>query len=1547
MRASFRISRALRCFVCLALGLQLLLVSAGRTGYAQRIIPRRGLSTQSSDPSDAFPTNHKLARQLLTAQEELAAKNYKIGLRRLGLILGAEGTRRSTDTGGAGEDFFFTATPEDISSFRSLKSTALELIAKLPPEGLKAYEELYGRQAQVQLQAATAPTDLEGIADVSRRFFHTFAGYEAVYLLATHHMDHSRPLAAARGFARLRQYPSAAVRWNPTLLVKEAICWSRIGQAGKSAELLALLRQDHPQAAIELGGEQLRLFGESKAEQKALERLFSSPPPHSASDLEQWTMYGGNPTRNAAQVDVFPLVRPRWQIPTVDNTAVREIVADWEQLVRQAGDLSIPAVQPLIVDGKLIVKTVGDKNISTGSKIRAVNLQNGDILWQTSPDAGFDPMPPKPNMPGASPASVPNLVRDTVTNQRVWHDQTFGNLTSDGRLVFSVEELGAFRPSRQALSAPLRPFNILRAYAVLGGKAEWEIGGPPGSFTLPMAGTFFLGPPLPMGGLLYCLGEQNRQVKLIVLDADSGEFQWSQNLATVNSDNRSLSKDFWRRVTGIGPAFSQGILVCPTGVGGIIGVDLENRSLLWHYLYRDERGVSKHFNKFRFAPFQLRLLPGQDGNHWLDSTPIIATDRILITPRDAPELYCLDLLTGKLLWRKPKLDRLQIAGVMDQKAIVVGRGEIEFFRMDDGSPELREPIILPPPSGRAVLAGGKLLVPLSTAELLSVDVEHGRVVGRTPLRSGVVPGNLLCHREMIVSVGTDSISGFDDLEHAEESIRTRLAKNPDDGNALLARAEILFQKGELAQAAADLRRILGQNDERSTRELLRDVLLAGMKTDFATFRGSIDEIETLLGSPDQEIDDILKNAQTDIAFHYDEFSKVPGLFAAQEKTALYLRRLGRGQAAAGDVPAALDAFFRYASSEDEHAFDKVDSTVAVRRDRWFGAQISGLMKTLPVDQRKEIDQRVEAELAAALKPLRAEALRQFLTRYGSHPAATKARRAMVDALAEGVGPLESEFALLRLHDSKDQAQVAYSTAKLASLLLDAERISEATRYLHALESRWADTVALNGKTGQELVASWRRDDPRVEREFSVEPLWPTGSVKVLEQPNSNRPPVVSNRVIVVETRNSPDRPLSLHWHSKSRTLSATNGLTDEVWKLTLEGQGRSGAEFRTPYARVNGNLTLLMAGAKIIAIDTLGWNGEHQARVLWDKTLVDPYRSTGNPSFSQNFTAIDRRGRGLGMIGPVTEDSLFYQEGRTIVAVEPLTGERLWQRSGFDYRSGMFADEDRLMVVAPQARTARFYARIDGSFLGARPYLSGLQQIAVWDGHMIGLQYSDEKLSILSRHVWTGKDDWNHEFSNRSLYTRVGHNELAVLQPDGRFAIVNIHDGSLVIETKIKPELESQSIAVQASAENYVLIVNHPTEARTKGLVQRRSRWDVLVNGTVHGIDRRSGTPRWSRQISNQAIDLNQPSDLPILTFSSRVSTKPRTPQSGFELVCLDKRTGEIAFKPEPSRNGVIFGYQADVENKTVQIDLIKSSIQLTFNAEPSEEKPKPQEAQP
>ncbi len=1537
LQMTFRRGRMACCMAVLLVHLTLLSYPAA----AQQFIP--GTPVPATSPADVFPQDSKLARQLTMAQEELAAGNYRVGLRRLGLIVGSEPIRGNADVQPISEDHFYSTNPEDLTSFGSLKAAAREIIAGLPPDGLEVYEDLYGRVARVEFDSALADADMDKMAEIARRYFHTAAGYEAAYHVAAHHMDHGRPMAAVRIYMQLLKQPRAADRWEPMLSTKAAVCWARLGRASEGADVLAALKNRAAPDQIVIGGARRPLFPHANTDTEQLAELFG-PPRTTSRDIDDYKLLGGNHERTQVQADSFPFMQPKWQSPATENIGVREVLTRWMEALADAEDLSIPAVRPILVGDLVIVKTIGDEAVPTGSKIRAYDLHTGALVWQTTPDATFDPMRPSPQFHAAPLPSTPEIKRNTVAEQRAWHDHTFADLASDGETVYSIEELDVLRTSNGMVTAPLRPYNLLRAYNAHTGKAQWEVGGGPGEAALPLAETFFLGPPLPLEGRLYCIAEQDRHVRLLVLNPDTGQLLWAQSLFALSSDRQTLVLDIWRRMAGLSPAYSQGLIVCPTGLGGVIAFDIENRQLQWHFTYRNDSAAARRNSRFSVTTRAQRIMPGQEEQRWLNTTPLIAGGRVLVAPQDTREFYCLDVLTGKLLWRKQQLDRLQIVGVHDDRVVVLGKDEIEAFDIETGHRVFEQPVPIPRPSGRAVLAGSKVLVPLSTAELLAVDLTTGTVARRAAAPDGSVPGNLLCLPEVIISHGLTSMMVFEDLDRAKLRVAQTLETNPRDLEALLARAEIAQQEGDLDAAIEGFRQVVAVTDDLAPKTKLLDLLLAGLQADFPAYESDMGEIVALLDDVQPLNTESVADATPPAAVTPDVIDREMAALSQPDRRAVFLRSAGQGYAAQGNVAAALKAYLEYAEADRGDWFDNLQSNWGIRRDRWFAARVAELIRSASPEDLALINRQAERELEAALNPKQAAGLRRFVTRYSGHPLAEKALRAMVDATAEGIRPLETEFALLRLRRSPDDATAAFATAKLAALAIDFDRYADAAGYLKDLRTIWGDTLIWDNKTGRELVASWS-EDPLVSRRLGGKSPWPLGRVDVNDEKKATPTRAIGQPVDVLEVRERQSPPLTLEWSppkdTSSVTLIARSGDTKPVWSIEVP-TGAGGRINFNSYARACGDLTVIMSGNEILAIDALGWRSgtggddsqTPSGQVLWRRYLDGPYPRPASASRSNSAWGVDSRGRRMGELGPVTPRGVFYQSGRSLFAADPMTGETLWQRGGIEHNSRLFADDDRLMVVSREGKTAAYYSMIDGRELGTRDYISGKQLVAAVDGNVLSLAFIDDQLVMQMQHLWSGDILWKREFHLRSHYVRVGHDEIAVLQPDGQLTVLNVADGVVVFETEITYVPGTKSLAVLPSDDIYAVIVNHPTRGQGSRSAVPSNHRQIPVNGTVYGIERRTGKLLWSQTVEGQAFDLRHPTEIPLLVFANRVVPLVRASRFSFALLCLDKRTGQTIYETNAAL-GPVFDYDADETAQVVTLDLGRSTLKFSFTDEP------------
>src|SRR5439155_491677 len=84
----------------------------------------------------------------------------------------------------------------------------------------------------------------------------------------------------------------------------------------------------------------------------------------------------------------------------------------------------------------------------------------------------------------------------------------------------------------------------------------WAVGGTTGDNPA-LAGAFFLGPPLPLGDLLYAIAEFNGEIRLVCLDPRSGNVEWKQPLAILLAE-QPMMYDCQRHLACASPSLADG-----------------------------------------------------------------------------------------------------------------------------------------------------------------------------------------------------------------------------------------------------------------------------------------------------------------------------------------------------------------------------------------------------------------------------------------------------------------------------------------------------------------------------------------------------------------------------------------------------------------------------------------------------------------------------------------------------------------------------------------------------------------------------------------------------------------------------------------------------------------------------------------------------------------------------------------------------------------------------------------------------------------------------
>ena len=1433
-----------------------------------------------------------VVRLLGKATELVDQKRYAEAARVLGAILQQP------------EDYFLE--PTQSGSVRgSLKSEAQRILGAMPRQGRDFYELQFGAQARQLLADAAATGDAAGLAEVSRQYFHTQAGYQATLLLGMNQLSDARPLAAALTFQRLRRESPDADRFEPTLSSTLATCWLRSQMPEKAWRVLAELRQRLPESKVTIGGREVALFNAgsgsldpSVTPQQAqalaadpdtplgkLARLVGMPPESLPDALRPWAMMRGDPARTGAASAGAPLLLPRWRVTTTDDPDVAARVDGIREDLEDQGRTLLPAFQPLVVDDMLLMRTARD--------LLAVDFRTGKRKWRVDTDDPFGRMlNPSFDTLAISSASLAYALRT-----RMWEDATYGTLSSDGQSVFAVEgiEIHAESPYEDVLifnvggrtgEAEFKS-NRLVAYDLHTGKLQWQIGGPEGEGALAEAGTFFLGPPLPLMRELYVLAEVKGEIRLLALDAAGGKRLWAQPLADV--DRATVSDSLLRRA-GLSPSYADGILVCPTCSHAIVAVELATRSLLWGFAYSapDDRNDRPRM----FLRFPRTAL--NRGDRWMDSTVTLSDGYVLATLPDSDEIHCLKLTDGSLRWKHSQSGDLYRACVYDGKVVMVGSRQMRAWNLDDGKPAWDSRRVRFPdgarPSGTGFLSGNLYFVPLNSAEVMAVDLDAGRNAGVSRSRRGTVPGNLISYGDKIISQRAGAIEVFDQFDALAARVARDLDANPQDADALASRGEILWYEGKREEAIAACRHALvlelPARLRQKTRDLLLDAYFEGLTEDFATYRDDIDEIRRLLDTSGEHV--------------------------------TFLRLLALGYEAAGDFHPALENYEKLIAVESENgkrdSLEPVDRELAVRLDRWIRARLGPFRYAAPPDVREELDSMVDVRLKRAAKDENPELLAAFLDFFGDLPAAEQA----ADRLAERYRRLGRR--------------------------LEAELLAHGTKT--------ADTRSTAPGGGP------KQDSP-----------WPDGEVTVTSAATAiedARQP--TDRAMPIEYQGSLAPTLAdvhIELASNPTTLLGRDGWGNVAWQLPLPELSDSDDRLnRNPLrTAAAGHLLLLRCGNRVATVDLLGKDDGGPPRVFWSSDLEDPRKTAAMPSdddvefFGRNPFApgagpvvryISRDSGGASAAAMLAGGDLACMMGhRRLIALDPANGRILWVREKLPPESNLFGDRKYVFVVPPGRNAATVLRATDGHLLGTRALAPQAERLTTLGRLVVQWRMHRNRRVLELVDPWDQTPAWPAITFAASAkpFLLQAERKLAVFESKGRFVMVDLDDGQTVIDARTVPEPDLSAIYVFPSPDHYLLVTQSADGVATRTAQRHVQSLPLapsveLGKGHMMAFDR-EGHPLWNspRLIENECLPLNQPPRLPVVTFASFV--RERTLFSGYtmgvSILSIDKRTGRTVLKKTFAKPSSAIDIVGDPQKKTVTFQMQQTTVTMAFTDTPAE----------
>ena len=1510
-----------------------------------------------------FPSDRLRERQLDRGRRLVADQRWSDAATLFDEILAAD------------RDCFFREDRQQ-RTWQSIKSETNRLIGALEKPGREAYELQFRARADRLLEQAIAANDTAGIVAVARRWFHTPAGYRATLLAAIESLEASQPLAAAAWLDRLASV-DGGIPFEPTLSIMRAIAWLRAGDRAAAAAILEQARASG-RNVVRIAGKDVAVSFPAGGGLAWLTALVGEAKSRPGSHAGDWAMYRGDPARNGVTAASCPLLAPRYRVPLSRHPEESRLLDVQRRLHAEQEIAVLPAGTPLAVNGMILVRTT--------MGLLAVDFETGKRVWlQTGPGAA-------PVQASATAGEGGGDAADTNAGgsfASVFDDATGGTMASDGRLVFVIEShpdavsppqaAGMnFRPAMQGMgmraAGGWKGGNTISAYDVAGrGALRWRLparavaGDDAG---LPAANAaWYLGAPLPVGEQLLVLVEEKGEIRLDVLDADTGRLEWSQPFAEVDEERAIDNRDSHaRRLAGLSPALAEGVLVCPTGAGAVVAVDLATRTLLWAHEYPQPRqaGVAVLPNGIRvprngFGGFGAQGMGGDGGREqrlgrWLDSAPILSAGRVLLTPGESQELHCLDLRRGTTQWRLPRKDRLYVAGVVDGRAIVVGRRGVEALDLTNGRPLWQRPLVADQgsPSGRGILTANRFLLPLDTPEVLEIDLADGRIVSRSSARGNAVPGNLVAYRGEVISQGGDSLDVFHQTAALESRIETALKTNHQDAWALLWRGQLDLDRGRIVSGIAAVREAHALQPTRVPAGVVATALLFALQRDFAQAAPLWREAVALSGSP--------ATAMVVLRAAVDGFLRTGDLPQSWEAMR---QLLAHADSAAAEPPFDPGQAAEPAASTDGLVIDGADSQLALAPSRWIRGRLAELFAKAAPPLRAELDAFVAGESVIALanspaaaggatgpqpsggiSRVRMTRLRQFIERFGSHERAIEARHRLAEVLGEAIeagGPGDDCRGLMVERDF---------------VLLDLARVGKPADRDHAA------AVLAGIRSGFAGPRERRRDG-------TEDDAWPIGRVVQrrgtvvrsdgVRQADADELRFVRSRLMNIPVAGSADSflpglELAFDQHQQSGIV-ATDGygrpVGDPFGIKSRPDGGRLMPMFQPggfDQAAVIGRVVFIRAGASVAAFEMAaaggGEQGSSRNRPLWmlaDKS--DPTGESRAVGFVMNIGGGKAARQGNIALGARVSEPRSADEGgrrsgaadwvarctgvaimadRSLKVHDPLTGRLLWERQRLPATGELIGDDDFLCVCPADGRGAIVLSMADGRVVRTLDLPASERRLFSSGRHILAVQPSDAPADRVDDAIaadvsgtrgtaagWArrvrldrvdpvdGQSQPLGDYPGESRASTAGDGRFAVVEPSGDLSLVDIDAARVIFRTRLS-DMPAGLEQVQVLSWNgrYLVLVGRAETAEEQRQLER-----IGVIGPLSGMPGRE-MPQlvtgslWA--VDGVSGDMLWPVPATILRHSMQGQSGPQLP------VLLFARSIQAVREPDRQRLSVL-----------------------------------------
>ena len=1431
-----------------------------------------------------------IQQRVREAERSIAEKQFSDAVVRLGDMLQRDVSEiENLDL--SGQDFFLPAESggSGMRVYRdSLLRKARDLIATLPVDARETYRLRYGPLARKILSEAASTRDWSAVEDVRRKYFHTHAGYEASLLLAHRALTLGQPLFASLLLDDVVSQPDAVAHLGESVVVIHAATRQLCGRDIPDDSMATIANQ-----SVTIRGDRSKLPPQEEI-QSWIDKRYRASVDTIRNQSRDYKMFGARPNRNDLAVAEMPIANPRWMKETVASPRQERAIGKIADDLAATGKLPPPSWTPLRVGNQLLMKTT--------EHLFGVDFRTGKLIWQYPWFAAYDEF------------EQSDVARDSfgetkgpgdLLSQRVWNDLPYGQITSDGERVFMIDDLGeieftSFSPAFGMRGT--RPTNaatntLVALDLATEGKLLWRIGAEDDVSTLSKA--FFLGPPLPLAGKLYVMAELAGDIQLICLDPLSGAELWRQQIVAVETGGIDL--DAVRRVAGATPTYHEGVLLCPTGAGAMVAIDLVDRMFRWGVNYPRNAEIGHSISGRGRGVEKEQLL-----QRWHSGAAVASRDTVLVTPIESDRLYAFDLVTGEQKFREmQRIQQRYLAGIQDERFLVVGSSGVSAYDLQEGgAPLWKTSSDLVPAghqiSGRGVFGDGDYLLPTTGNQLIRISLQDGSILERRTTKFPL--GNLVAVNGQLISQDATYLAVAYGERTLEPRVSRALEKNPDDFQALIRQSEILIQRNRRPEALELLQRAreLSPGDD-EVLMLSVDAMLGMLRDDLDVGRDFIETLEGLIDQPSQRIEllalrirwAIRKSNAVDAIKYLIEFSEI----LAQESSL-------------NELPSQV--------VDDPSRFCSLDS--------WLSARFDELWSASDENQREEINRQIRQ-----LYEVHTQSSESLLSMIERHFRPSNAAVSIRERLAEQY-LADGDYAKLE--------RICLGLSVPADKVF--QRLSN--EVLMILGNAYA-----RGGLGDDAI--WiadvlaGRDDPDLTE--TIQELTKRGtSISKRDQWNYGQVEIVPNPT---KKWLAPGSELTIH--SRLRRLDTPPGRTNVVggrhfrnWYLGTDIPQSIG--FRDPLgdnhsipisemplsretyreAQVCGGMMLVTLPSELIAVDLFGLLAGQGESIRWRRSLsgdgspiaqrISKPSPFGDLTFSSPMKASVA---GVSVpefyVGPMIGDRVMMLQGGDLVAIDLLSSETLWRNSDAPSSGVVLCDEERVAVVSPNEKTVQFFDVLDGRKLEQRSWHHG----QVWTARQQNvLCYRDEEdtsrksvrlidpfLDEVRLQTLKSVSSAIPQSDSRTFGRIVANRYLVMLETTGETLVWDLDQGTVLAGDAGRrmqlPEMDDLNSLHGMLLDDRLMIIparkiDH-SKLTERGVAHAFQSRNHFAAHSVHAISTKDGSQLWEREFDSPwGCTANQSAATPLIIFSRSPVTRPNGASvvRKLDFLALDVRNGEI-----------------------------------------------------